>query len=444
MGTVTLSGFNNIDFGQILEAVMAQERLPVTILENQQKALQAQQSAFATFGTRLDALESAAADLKSSSGFSGRKTTISNPAALSVAAGSTTPIGTYEVLVNELARAQVTGTNSTHADKDTTIVASGGSVTIGGTVVTLTGDTTLQGLAEAINGTSGIGVTAAVVQNGANYQLALTGNETGAAKAFAITNGLTGGSGVAFNVTNAQNATNASGTVNGIAFSSAQNQIEGAVPGATLNLLKKDTVNSIVLTITGDTSSVKSLVEKFVSAYNGIVQFIDDQQAAAGRKETTNIGRDPLVRSLRQQLSRTLLSDYEGAGTFQSLSEVGLSFTRTGRLEFNSGAFDAALSLDQTSVQNLFRGDGVSQGLVDKFAAVVKSYTKSDGLVPSAELRITDQLSKVADRIDDMEQRLETRRLALQKEFTAADTLISQLNAQGNSLSSLSSQYRLF
>jgi len=36
---ITLSGFNNIDFSQVLNALMAQERIPVTQLTTQQTAL---------------------------------------------------------------------------------------------------------------------------------------------------------------------------------------------------------------------------------------------------------------------------------------------------------------------------------------------------------------------------------------------------------------------
>ncbi len=320
---VTLSGFNNIDFGSVLNALMQQERIPVTQLETQQTALKAQQTAFGTFATRLAALESAAEELTSATSFQGRSASVSNTAALTASTGTLTPIGSYEIFVNELARAQVTGTNSTHADKDTTIVASGGTLVIGGTTVTISGDVTLQGLAEAINNTAGIEATASVVQNGANFQLVLTGNETGAANAFTITDNLTGGAAdVNFDLATGQPASDASGTVNGIAFTSTTNVVEGAVPGATLTLTKKDPLNAVVLTITGDSSSVKGLVQKFTDAYNDIVKFIDDQQAAAGRKETNNIGRDPLVRGLRTQLSRTLLQEF-GTGDFNALSQVG-------------------------------------------------------------------------------------------------------------------------
>jgi flagellar hook-associated protein 2 len=440
---ITLSGFNNIDWSQVLDALMQQESQPLVALQTQQSVISAQQAAFTTFSSKLATLESAVTDLQSGSTFNGRAVSNSNTAALTASVTSGTPIGTYEVLVSELARAQVTGTTSTVADADTTAVASGGSLTINGKTVTLTGATTLQGLANAINSTADIGVTAAVVQNGTNYQLALTGNETGAAHAFTITNNLTGGSGVAFASSNAQTATDAAGTVNGIAFTSTTNQVTGAVPGATLTLVKKDPINTVVLTITGDTGSVKGSLQKFVSAYNDVVKFIDAQQAAAGRKEDDNIGRDSLVRGLRSQLSRILVGQF-GSGTFTAVSQAGLGLERDGTLSLNEGAFDAAVTRDSASVQKLFTGDGTTGGVFQSLLTSIQSYTKSDGLLSTAQTRLDSASSRLADRIDNMNNQLALKRAALQKDMIAADQAIADLNRQGNSLSSLNSQYNLF
>jgi len=435
---ITLSGFNNIDWNSVLNALMQQESIPLTALQSQQSDITAQQTAFSTFASKLGTLESAVEDLQDGGSFNGRAVTSSNSSSLSASVGNNTPIGTYEVLVKELARAQVTGTTDTHTDADTTIVASGGSLTVGGKVVTITQGVTLQGLADAINGTSGIGATASVVKNGNNYQLVLTGNKTGQANAFSITNNLSGGTNVAFNAVNAQDATDASGTVNGISFTSDTNQVTGALPGATLNLIRKDPLNTIVLTITGDTSSVKSMVSKFVSAYNDVIKFIDAQQAAFGRKETNNIGSDPLVRGLRSQLSQSLVSDF-GTGTFSVASQAGLSLQRDGTLTFDGGAFDAAVSKDPTSVQNLF-----TTGVFKSLLTSVQGYTKADGLVPNAQQRLDNASSRLADRIDDMNNQLALKRAALQKDMIAADQAIASLNQQANSLSSLSNQYSLF
>jgi flagellar hook-associated protein 2 len=440
---ITLSNFNNIDWSQVLDALMQQESQPLTLLQNQQTVITAQQSAFTSYASKLATLESSLDDLKDGTAFNGRAVASSNSANLTATVGSNTPLGTYEVLVNELARAQVTGTTDTHTDKDTTIVASSGTLTIGGKTVTVSGDTTLQGLADTINGTDGIGVTASVVKNGSNYQLVLTGNQTGAAHAFTITNSLAGGSGVAFSGTNAQNATDASGTVNGIAFTSDTNQVTGALPGATLNLVKKDPLNTIVLTITGDTTSVKNLVAKFAAAYNDVVKFIDDQQAAAGRKETDNIGQDPLIRNLRSQLSQSLVSSF-GTGTFTVASQAGLQLQRDGTISFDQGAFDSAVGTDAASVQQLFTGNGTSGGVFQALLTSVQSYTKADGLVPNAQQRLDDASSRVANKIDDMNNQLAVKRAALQKEMIAADQAIASLNQQGNSLSQLNNQYKLF
>jgi len=435
---ITLSGFNNIDWNSVLNALMQQESVPLTVLQSQQSDITAQQTAFSNFASRLGTLESAVQDLQDGGSFNGRAVTSSNSSSLSASVGNSTPIGTYEVLVKELARAQVTGTTDTHADADTTIVASSGTLNIGGKTVTITQGVTLQGLADAINGTTGIGATASVVKNGTNYQLVLTGNKTGAANAFSITNNLSGGSNVVFGATNAQDATDASGTVNGISFTSDTNQVTGALPGATLNLIRKDPLNTIVLTITGDTSSVKSMVSKFVSAYNDVIKFIDAQQAAFGRKETNNIGSDPLVRGLRSQLSQSLIGDF-GTGTFSVASQAGLSLQRDGTLTFDGGAFDDAVSKDATSVQNLF-----TTGVFKSLLTSVQGYTKADGLVPNAQQRLDNASSRLADRIDDMNNQLALKRAALQKEMIAADQAIASLNQQANSLSSLSNQYSLF
>ncbi len=239
---------------------MAQERIPVTQLTTQQTALNNQKTFFSTFASKLASLESAVTALSAGNAFDGRAATVSDPTAATVQVGGTTPRGSYAISVTSLAKAQVTGTSSTHADRDTTIVASGGTLTIGGVDVTLTGDVTLDGLADAINSTANIGVSASVVQNGNTFQLALTGQQTGAANSFAITNGLSGGTGATFNAANAQDASNAVGTVNGIAFSTPGNTVDGVIPQSTLVLSKTAApTNPIVVTITGDRSSLKEL-----------------------------------------------------------------------------------------------------------------------------------------------------------------------------------------
>ena len=435
---ITLSGFNNIDFSQVLNALMAQERLPVTQLTSQRTALTNQKTFFSTFASKLAALDSAADALTSANAFEGRSATVSDPTAATIQVGASTPKGSYALAVTSLAKAQVTGTSSTHPDRDTTVVADGGTLTIGGVAVTLTGPVTLDGLASAINSTADLGVTAAVVQNGANFQLTLTGQNTGLGHSFTVANGLTGGAGVAFSATNAQEASNAAGTVNGIAFSTPSNTVEGVIPGSSVQLVKlAPPENPIVITITGDRSSVKELVRKVRSAYNEVVSFIDDQQMAAKEKNPASIGRDPLVRNLRSELARVLNTERAVGGVFTAISQVGLSFSRTGTLEFNEAEFDAALDRDQAGVQALFRGAGTEAGAFGALSTTLGTYIAAGGLLPTAQTRLDEQVLRIGQRIDDFELRLAARREALQREFTAADLAMKQLNSSLGQLGSL-------
>ena len=61
--------------------------------------------------------------------------------------GSRAGPGLYDVVVQELARAQVTASTSTTHDADTTVVATGGTLTIGSVAVIIDVPMTLKGLA---------------------------------------------------------------------------------------------------------------------------------------------------------------------------------------------------------------------------------------------------------------------------------------------------------
>jgi flagellar hook-associated protein 2 len=440
---ITFSGFNNIDFNSVLEALSAQERQPVVQLETQQAQLEKQRAAFGSLATRLSAVESAAADLATATAFSGATASVSSASALKAAASNGAATGSYAINVTQLANAQVTVTNGTTADPDTTVVASGGSLTIGGKTVTLTGDVTLQGLAAAINETADIGVSASVVRSGAAFQLVLTGKETGAASTFAVANTLTGGTGVSFAATNAQEARDAALTINNVAVNSSSNTIDDAIAGVSLTL-QEQTQTPVTVTITADLSSVEDLVKKFTSSYNELVSFLEQQSKAYSNKERDNIGGDPLVRQLRNSLSRVVGGEVSTGDTFTSLNQVGLTFSRTGQLEFRNADLQKALTTDRTAVVSLFQGAGGLDGVFDKIKAAIGSYTTSGGLIPTAQTRLTDQLSKIGDRITEMERRLAIRKAAMQKEFIAADLAIAQLNASKSQLGSLGASYGSF
>ncbi|HEY6508438.1 MAG TPA: flagellar filament capping protein FliD [Vicinamibacterales bacterium] len=446
MPAVTLSGFNNIDFNAILEAVMLQERLPVSRLETQKRALEQQDTQLGQLAGHLSTLKSAADSLADPTSLAVLKATSSQADLVGVTAATGTTPGSYDVVVSARAKAQVTASSSTSAAAD--IVATGGTLQllVGANPpvsIVVTGNMTLQQLADAINSTDDVPVTASVVQvSPGSYRLVLTGRQTGLENAFTVNNALAGGTGVAFANPNAVEAVDASVTVNNVAVTSPSNTLTDVIPGATLTLEGEDATETVHVTVARDGERVKGKVEGFVEAYNELVDFVTSQRAAA-LEGKPSVATNPMVRGLHAQLRAAVLGEY-GAGSITRLAGAGIGFDRAGHMTIDDEAFDDLVATDPEAVQDLFAGTAGGDGAFDALETLVGTYTQSDGLVPGARTRLTDQVEAVTRRIDSLEAQLLIRRDALQREFIAADQAMQRLQSQVSSLSALGGQYRLF
>ena len=448
---ITFSGFNNIDFNVVVNAAITQASQPLKSLQSKQTALKSQSSTFDTLASKLSALDDTANALASGTALTSYTPSVSDSSVFTAAIGSSATAGHYDVVVNELARAQVTASASTTSDADTTSVASGGWLTINGHRIDVQAPVTLADLAKQINQTPGVGAQAAVVQTGSNaFRLVLTGSSTGESNAFTIQNGLTGGSGVSFADANndgisgnsasdnAVQATNAQLTVNNLAITSQSNTVDAAIPGTTLTLLKKSPSTTVSLDVKADASDLKSKLQNFISAYN-LQQFGSAQAASAANGSTSSIARDPLFRGLKSQLRTTLLNAY-GTDAVQTLSQLGVEFTRTGKLQFNATQFDAATANGTTSSLSGLLGSSTSAtGAFDAVHTLLNQYTQTSGSISQAQTRITAQVTSLDKEIASMQARLDVQRAALMKETTAADLAITQLKSQSGSLASFGS-----
>ena len=446
---ITFSGFNSIDFNQILTAVMQQERSPLTRLETQKKTLETQNSAYGTLAGKLATLDSAIEGLKEADSMSLLKATSSNTG-VGVSATGGTVSGTYDVIVTELARAQVTASQTTYASL-TTPAAVGGTLTLtltpggGGAaaVITAPAGTTLSQLATLINEDDDSPAAASVVQTSPGvYQLVLTGKETGLANAFTIGTSMSAGTGPTFGAAS-QAAADAELTVNGLAVTSASNTVSDVVPGATLSLLKKeDPPATATIKVTRDATAAKDLIKKFITAYNDLTTFAKDQNTAAIAGKAS-IGRDPLLRGLREQLRNATSDDYVD-GALNNLAEIGLGFDMAGKMTLDEEIFDERFEDSATDVQLLLSGATGAGGAFGAMDELVDEYAQTGGLISSTRERIDETIRGLNRRMDSLSAQLELRRVALQREYIAADLAMTRLKSQSSSLSSLGGQYRLF
>ena len=120
---------------------------------------------------------------------------------------------------------------------------------------------------------------------------------------------------------------------------------------------------------------------------------------------------------------------------YRSLSEIGIETGADGLLKIDSAKMEDALSGDIVAVGNLFAADtiGVAQQVVDLAEGYIDS---TNGLLKSRTDSLNDRIDDIDDNIFKQQGRIEALQERLQKQFTAMEQAMSEINAQGGALTS--------
>src|SRR5438132_9439990 len=426
MAAITMSGANGIDFNQILTLVMQQESRPLTDLQNAQAGVKNKDSAFVSLGALVSSLETPVTSLASATSFSNVSATSTDTSIATASQGDGGIVGQYDVSIGHLAKGQVTkSTNGYAAVSDT--AANGGSIsfTINGVTtdnINITSATSLSDLKQQINNQNS-GVVASIVNDGTNYKLVISSRATGLTNGFTVNNSLTNSSGsvVAFaagqNATtgNAQNSQNASLTVNGISIDSDSNTVTEAVPGVTLSLQK---AGDMSVRVDHDYSTIKSNLQTIVTQYNKLRQFYSQQNSGSNGQAAGALANDSVLLETVNDIKNVLLTSNSNGGQFHYMSEIGLEFTSTGDLKLDMTKLNSAIDSHSADLQKLFQGSN-SDGVLNHLSSTLTNLDASAGLIKNTRASIQTTLNSYLDRIDEQQLRLDIRRAALIKEYTA-------------------------
>ncbi len=356
---------SGLDSTSIISQIIELEKRPINLIENKQSALVDQKVAWQEVNTRLLAFETAANKMNSSSEFASRSSKFSNNnsnggSVLSVTSSSSATDGTYNIAISQLAQAQKSASDQSFTATNTAVGASG-TITIGGTNVSVTETDTLEDIKNAINN-SGASVTATIINSGTTaspaYQMMLTGSAMGSAASFATSATLDKG---AFSFTSTQTAQDASFTVDGVTITKDSNTVNDVISGATLNL---ETAGSGTVTFTTDYDGIVSNVQNFVDTYNEAMNFINEQFKYDQGNNTRGIlfGNATLL-TIQDQLRSAVTGTVQGMDPsdtteFSFLSQAGISTNQENHLEMDESKFRDSLKDNYTDTQNLFISSG--------------------------------------------------------------------------------------
>lgn len=312
------------------------------------------------------------------------------------------------------------------------------AITVGGTTTNValanTG-TSLQDVANAINATSGVGVTASVITDTTGTRLKLVSqnpdnlvsytaidDEANDNQEFSRLRGFsTLGS-------QPQVPQTALVEIDGQAISSSSNTIASAIAGVSLNLTK---VGTTELLINRDKDAVKTAVDDFIKSYNAINTKIRELTAydSANKKANTLTG-DATARNIQSQLSN-ILSGTPGtpSGSFSRLAELGITTGRDGSLSVDSSKLQSSIDKDFSSVNSVLNRYG------NAMYTKAGDFTATGGLLAGKSESLSTMIKDYGRQKETIQLRLDAIEKRYRAQFTALDTAVSSMQRTSSYLS---------
>jgi flagellar hook-associated protein 2 len=422
---VTSTGIGSgLDIGAIVSSLTtAFGAAQTSQLTNQQNTLDAQVSAYGTFTAALDTLKLALPALEDPSQLAAFSASVADPAIATASTSADAVAGTYSLQVNNLA----TVATATSAALSSTAAVGTGTLTIsvGGSSTAITIDSsnnTLAGIAAAINSTPNAGVSASVIATTGGSRLVLTGTSTGAANQITVTPS----GGLASLALTSVPAQDASYTINGFAATSGSNVVANAVSGVTLNLQKASAPGvSTTLTVSPDTSSAQTAIDKFVTAVNGVLGSIQTLTSYDPSTQTAGpLNGNATLEAFQNQLQNILGHFTNAGGGIKSLTDIGITAGTDGTYSTDDTKLGNALSASLASVGNLLGG---TNGIATQINNLVDGYTKPGGLIATINQGLQTGLTNLSTQQTALAAQMAAYSARLTAEYNAMDTAVALL-----------------
>lgn len=442
MASITSAGIGSgLDVSSLVTQLVAAERAaPDSRIARAQSKAQTTLSALGGFRSALAGFQDAAKALRDG-GATKLAATSANTGLLTATATTTAVQGSYSVEVLQLAKTHKLASGA-FGSSGTAVGHGSLAITVGSTAFSLSvSDTqnTLADIRDAINSASGNpGVRASLLNTSAGVRLILGSSKSGSDGAITVTaSGGDGGlaslnyqPGMDERLEQVDPAQDASIRIDGYGFSSSSNVFSEAIDGVSFALAKAEPGTVFNVAVGTDSEAAKTAVQNFVTRYNVLNAAI----ASYTRYDATSQSGGPLlgdatVRALSQQV-RQVMGSAVGSGPVQNLSQIGITGGSDGAFKLDAAKFSTALAANPSAVGSLFG----SSGYGGQVFTLAESYLEGGGRIAAKQDGLNAQLKGISKQQVALDSRMDQVEARYRAQFTALDSLISQLTTTSSYL----------
>jgi len=436
MSTITSTGLGSgIDVNNLVDSITEAERAPQQErIDLRRTDAEATISGVATLKSALSSFQSVFSDLSDVDELSFMTAASDNEEVFSATADYTAVPGSYRVEVQQLAVGDKYSSDPVDPEANLVATATSMKFTIDGETfsVTVGVNDDLTDLRNNINNAGdNIGVVATILTSDAGASLILTSKGTGASSAISIDAGTTG-----LNLTQQETARNAEVLIDGQLITSESNLVEGAITGVTLALDKADDNVEYTLSLFRDSAQLEEQVQEFIDSYNSLLETAAKLQYGYENEDGEQVAalmpNDSTLRSLMNQIRRTISSSVADNGNILGLASLGVQTNRDGTLQIDQGDLRSALDSGLDRMARLFAEENV--GIAYRLNEQINVYLKFEGVLDQRKSTAEAQLERLKQDQERLDLRIESFQARMFSQFNAMDSIVGLLGNTGTYL----------
>ncbi len=435
---ITSAGIGSgLDLESIITAFVTAESVPTEIrLQEKEERLNLELSGIGSFKSALSSFQSVIDKLKSADAFSEQILDVSTDD-VSITTNGSASNGSFSIDVQQLAQGSrlqsASIASSTSLIGSGTLTFSAGSNTFD---VAIDGTDDLSAIRDKINAESAnFGVTANIINSDGEAHLVYKSSITGDANNLTITTSDASLASISTNTTQDpinDIAKSAIVLVDGFTVTSDTNELKNVIEDVTI-VANKVSTSATTLDISQNQAVANELIQEFVDGYNALAE----NMLGLGAPKAGRLAFDPDLRSMKSQLNDILINSVSGmSGSIDSLSDIGVSVDRYGKLEISSvgiGSLDSGKQQLADAIENNLDQVGElfasPDGIVSQLTTLIDNYIDSDGTLTKRQTSLNKGLSSISDEYDDLETRLRSYEDTLRKRFSFLDSTVAGYDA---------------
>lgn len=415
---------------ELIKSLMQVEAIPQNILKNKVKSTQNMVSALQALNTKIADLTTLSKKLAKPDSLQ-LFTTSSSSEGVKATAGTGAAPGSLDVTVTKLAQGQIHVSEAMTEWPDSTFAIRSADGTKSKSIVAASNS--LDDVIKAVNASdTGVKAVKVATGDGTTFRVQFSSTEPGIKNGFTITKA----DGIAAeDLKVSRKAEDAeltlwSGTEAEQKVTSSTNTFTSLLPGVDITVSRVSS-EPVTVSVARDTEATSKVAADLVDKLNDLFKFIAANSAVTsgvgGATSSMIFTGDSTARDVKRLVMDAVIMPIDG----KSPSEIGISITKDGKLEFDAEKFAKVLAEDPARIES------VMQTVTSRVSTVTTNLSdKYDGTITARIKGQESMVSRLDTQILDWDRRLATREATLKRTYSALEVQMSKLNSQQSYMAS--------